>query len=89
MDRVTCRAGCHRPPSRRCGSIFLQHRINTGGRLSRRPTADSLWNDSEFPPILIASPMTAKIHYTVISANAGPLKKGGATITNAGLNLGK
>lgn len=28
-------------------------------------------------------------HYSVISADVGPLKKGGATITNAGLNLGK
>ncbi len=28
-------------------------------------------------------------HYSVISADAGALKKGGATIKNAGLNLGK
>lgn len=28
-------------------------------------------------------------HYTVISNDAGALKKGGATITNTGLNLGK
>lgn len=28
-------------------------------------------------------------HYRVISDDAGPIKKGGATITNAGLNLGK
>jgi len=27
-------------------------------------------------------------HYSVISDNAGMLKKNGATITNAGLNLG-
>ncbi len=28
-------------------------------------------------------------HYSVISADAGALKKDGATITNAGLSLGK
>lgn len=30
-----------------------------------------------------------KEHYSVISDDAGAMKKGGATITNAGLNLGK
>jgi hypothetical protein len=37
-------------------------------------------------------PLTSDIppgHYSVISDEAGTLKKGGATITNAGLNLGK
>ncbi|RMS06817.1 hypothetical protein ALP73_200372 [Pseudomonas coronafaciens pv. garcae] len=61
MDRVTCRAGCHRPPSRRRGSIFREHLGTRACKLFRRPLANSLRIARDSSPILTESPMTASI----------------------------